>query len=204
MIRLYDTEPSGSCHKVRLLLSLLGLDHELVPVDFHGGEHRTPAFRKINPFGEIPVLVDGAITLRDSQSILVYLARRYGDESWLPLQPEAMARVMQWLSVAGNEIQNGPNPARRAVVFGRKFDLAAAQKASHRLLTVMDAHLRDRDWLAADHPTIADIACYPYLAVVPEGSVDLTPYPNVRAWIDQIESLPNAVPMPRQPAPTPD
>ena len=68
----------------------------------------------------------------------------------------------------------------------------------------MDAHLQDRDWLAADHPTIADIACYPYLAVVPEGDVDLTPYPNVRAWIERIESLPDAVPMPRQSDPKPD
>ena len=200
MIRLYDTPPSGSCHKVRLLLSMLDLEHEIVPVDFEGGEHRSAAFLEINPFGEIPVLVDGDIVLRDSQAILVYLARRYGMGNWLPLEPETMARVMQWLCVAANEIQNGPNPARRAIVFGRAFDVAAAQAIARRLLTIMDTHLEDREWLETGRPTIADLACYPYIALAPEGRIPLEPYPAVRAWIKRLEGLPGYVPMPGLPA----
>ncbi len=195
MIRLYDTPPSGNCHKVRLLLSLLGLDHELAPVDFNGGEHKSPGFLKINPMGEIPVMEDGDLVLRDSQTILVYLARRYGDEQWLPLHPVEMARVMEWLSIASNEIQHGPNPARRALAFGRDFDVPAAQATAHRLLKYMDAHLTGREWLGADHPTIADVACYPYLKIAPEGEIDLTPYGAVLAWFERVEGLPGFVPM---------
>ncbi len=179
---------------------MLEVEHEIVPVDFNGGEHKTPEFLKINPFGEIPVLVDGDIVLRDSQAILVYLARRYGDDGWLPVDPEPSARVVQWLSIAANEIQNGPNPARRAIAFGRDFDVPAAQEIAHRLLKFMDLHLRDREWLATGRPTIADLACYPYLALAPEGDISLAAYPAVRTWIGRVETLPGYVPMPGLPA----
>ena len=167
----------------------------MVTVDFNEGEHKSAEFLRINPLGEIPVLTDGDITLRDSQAILVYLARRYGDERWLPTDPEPMARVMQWLSIAANEIQHGPNPARRAIAFNRDFDVAAAQETAHRLLGFMDNHLAVREWLETDHPTIADVACYPYIAVAPEGDIRLDPYPAVLAWIGRFEALPGYIPM---------
>ena len=177
------------------MLSMLGLEHEIMPVDFNGGEHKSAEFLETNPLGEIPVLVDGDVTLRNSQAILVYLARRYGDGAWLPTEPAQMARVMQWLSIAANEIQHGPNPARRAIVFGRDFNLAAAHETPHRLLRFMDDHLATREWLELDPPTIADVACYPYVAVAPEGEIALDPYPAVLSWVERFESLPGYVSM---------
>ena len=88
-MKLYDLELSGNCYKVRLLLALLGQDHELAPVDVLGGEQKSAAHLARNPFGEIPVLEDGEVVLRDSQAILVYLAREYGGETWLPTAPRA-------------------------------------------------------------------------------------------------------------------
>ena len=77
MIQLYDYVLSGSCYKVRLFLSIIGKEYEERPVDYYpGGEHRTPAFLELNPLGQIPVLTDGAVTLRDAQAILVYLAEK--------------------------------------------------------------------------------------------------------------------------------
>ncbi|WP_119273603.1 glutathione S-transferase family protein [Taklimakanibacter deserti] len=196
MIRLHDVEVSGNAYKVRLLLSLLGLKHQIVPIDFAGGQHKSTAFLKLNPLGEIPVLEDGDVVLRDSQAILLYLARKYGSEKWLPTEPVALARVGQWLSTAANEIQNGASAARAYVKFGYKLDIDKARDLSNRVLGIMDEHLSQRDWLEMGHPTVADIACYPYLGLVPEGGVALDRYKSVMRWMDRIKDLPNYVPMP--------
>lgn len=71
-MRLYDFELSGNCYKVRLLLGMLGLKYERVPVDSSKGETQTPAFKTLNPRGQIPVLEDGEVRLWDSLAILVY------------------------------------------------------------------------------------------------------------------------------------
>jgi glutathione S-transferase len=74
-LKLYDLEPSGNCYKIRLYCALLGLPLEVVPIDFMGGAHKKSPLIGLNPFGEIPILEDGDVCLRDSQAILVYLAR---------------------------------------------------------------------------------------------------------------------------------
>src|SRR4029450_13060258 len=77
-LKLHDLELSGNCYKVRLLCALLGQHVDIVPVDFLSGAHKKSPLIEKNPFGEIPIFEDGGITLRDSQAILVYLARKYG------------------------------------------------------------------------------------------------------------------------------
>ena len=91
MITLYGGSVSGNAYKARLLLSLLGLDFEEINVNLMAGENRTGAFLALNPRGQIPVLVDGEVTIWDSQAILVYLARRYG-VAWLPVEPRRHGR----------------------------------------------------------------------------------------------------------------
>lgn len=88
MLKLYTHELSGNCYKVRLLLSLLGLEYEMIPVDLGKDEHKTPEFLKLNSFGQVPVIIDDNAIVSDSQGILVYLARRYGAENWLPISAE--------------------------------------------------------------------------------------------------------------------
>ena len=199
-MKLYDLDLSGNSYKCRLLLSMLGVDHDTVRVDMAKGEHRSPEYLAINPFGQIPTLVDGDNVLRDSQAILVYIARKQGAEDWLPLDAAEMAQVVSWLAFAENEIHHGPTVARA----GNKFevpgiDVPTAQKRAARALKLMDAHLDGRDWLALDRPTIADLACYPYTALAPEGGIDLPPYGHVLDWIRRIEALDGYVPMPGLP-----
>ncbi|HML91848.1 glutathione S-transferase [Methyloceanibacter sp.] len=194
--KLHDLELSGNCYKVRLFSALLGLDIEIVPVDFMGGAHKTPAFLEKNPFGEIPVLEDGDLVLRDSQAILVYLARKYGGETWLPTDPAGMAEVMTWLMAAENEIARGPNDARLHDKFGFPIDVEKARENSARILGLMEARLSKNDWLALDRPTVADIACMPYVGLSHEGGVSLDPYPAIRAWIARVKALPGFVSMP--------
>lgn len=196
MIKLFDYELSGNCYKVRLMLLLLGLEHEIVPVNFMEGEHKSPSFLKLNPLGQVPVLIDGDLVIHDSQAILVYLARRYSGEKWLPIEAESMGQVMQWLSIAANEIQHGPATARLHFVFNLKTDLELAQKRADVILKFLDKHLQKQNWLELNRPTIADVACYPYVGLAPEGGISLKAYPNVVAWIDRIKKLEGYVSMP--------
>ena len=118
----------------------------------------------MNPRGQVPTLVDGEVTIWDSQAILAYLARRYGKD-WLPVEPVALAEVMQWLAVAENELLFGLAHARAAKVFGRDYDLAACQAYGRAGLKVLEQRLAGQAWLAAGRPTIADVACMPYVAL---------------------------------------
>ena len=198
MPRLYDLELSGNCYKVRLLCALLDVPVEIVPVDFMAGEHKRSPLIDKNPFGEIPVFEDEDVTLRDSQAILIYIARKWGGEVWLPTDAPSMAKVAEWLFAAENEIARGPNDARLHDKFGYALDLKLAREKAHRILSLMDAHLAKSQWLALDRPTIADIACMPYVAISHQGGVPLTPYPAVRAWVERVKALPGFVPMPGQ------
>jgi glutathione S-transferase len=195
-MKLYDLELSGNCYKVRLFAALAQIPIERAPVDFLGGEHQRPPFLELNPWGEIPVLVDGEVVVRDSQAILVYLASRYAGEAWLPRDPAGLAEVVHWLSRAANEVQHGPNAARLVDKFGYRLDKAEALRRSGRFLALLDGHLVRRSWLAFERPTIADCAVFPYVALAREGGVTLEPYPNVRRWIERVKGLPRFVSMP--------
>lgn len=197
-MKLYDLELSGNCYKVRLLAALLGVGLDLHAVDLVGEEHKSPSFLALNPFGEIPVLVDGDLVLRDSQAITVYLARRFGGDQWLPTNPQELALVMQWISTAANDVARGPNDARLHDLFGYKLDVDKARTHARNLLGVLDAHLAQRAWLELDRPTVADITVYPYVSLAEQGGVTLAPYAAVQAWMKRIQSLPGYIPMPGQ------
>jgi glutathione S-transferase len=195
-MKLYDLELSGNCYKVRLLAALAGIPLDIQPVDFLGGEHKRPPLTHLNPWGEIPVLVDGEVVLRDSHAILVYLAGRYAGEAWLPKDPVGLAEVAQWLSTSANEVQNGPGAARVVDKFGYPLDKAVTLARAARVLPLIDSHLDGHDWLALGRPTIADCAVFPYVALAPEGGISLEPYAHIQAWIGRIKALPRFIPMP--------
>ena len=199
-IRLHGVPLSGHTHKVELFLRLLGLDFEYVNAPRE--TWATDAFAKLNPLRQIPVLEDADLVLADSNAILVYLARRYDPTGpWLPEAPAAAAEVQRWLSVSAGEVKYGPANARIIKLLGGPGDLPAAQAIARRLLDVMNQRLTAHDWLAGPAMTLADIACYPYIACSPEGGLDLADYPAVEAWIARIEAQPGVTPMPRVPVP---
>ena len=200
-IRLYRYALSGHAHRVQLMLSLLQLPCELIDVDLAAGEHKTPAFLALNPFGQVPVVEDGAFTLADSNAILVYLASTYDERRrWWPADGCAQATVQRWLSVAAGPLASGPAAARVANVFQRPQNPQAAVIA-RQLFGVMEGYLSGQAWLAADHTTIADIAIYTYTAHAPEGGISLEPWPQLRAWLQRVEALPGFVGMQRSALP---
>lgn len=196
-LTLYGLRLSGHSHRVELFLSLLGL-----PYRFEAALPPTPDLLRLNPLRQVPVLTDGDTVIPDSNAILVYLAARYAPAGeWMPADPLGAAAVQRWLSIAAGEVRYGPALARLMVVFGAVADRDTVHAAAARILGFMEAHLAGRDFLAAERPTLADIACYSYVAHAPEGGVSLAPYPAIRAWIGRIEALPGFLPMPASPIP---
>ena len=195
-MKLYDLELSGNSYRARLLLSLLGIRYDLVPVNLMKGEHRQPWFLALNPRGQVPTLDDDGTVVWDSMAILVYLARKYGGEKWLPLDPAGMAEVVQWLAVMENETLYGLGKARLICKFKMPGNLEDAQALGRKGLDVMERRLAAHAWLALDRVTIADIGCFPYVALAPEGEIPLDAYPNVGAWIARVKALPGFVAMP--------
>lgn len=195
-LTLYSYPISGNCYKVRLLLEMLHLPYTEVNVDLLAGYNLKPEFKQLNPRSQVPVLSDGEVTLWDSLAILVYLARRYGSDQWLPTDPVAEAQVMQWLAVSENELLYGLARSRAIVKLGRPFVLETCQAEGKAGLSVLEQHLAQRSWLVTEQPTIADLACYPYVVLAPEGNIDLAPYPAVQAWLKRVESLAGWLPMP--------
>lgn len=194
-IRLYHHRLSGHSHRVELFLSLLNLPFDRTEVDLLAGAHKQPAFLQINPFGQVPAIDDSGIIVADSNAILVYLATKYADSSWLPNDPIEAASVQQWLSIAAGQIAYGPATARRIAIFRSKLDAEPARVIAHTLFKRMDAHLESRSFLVNQQPTIADVACYSYIAHAPEGDISLQSYPHLRSWLTRIEQLPGFVPM---------
>lgn len=202
MIKLYNDELSGNCYKLRLFMGLIGLPYTRVPVNFHPGrEHKGDAFLRINPLGQLPAIDDEGYVLRDAQAILVYLASQYdGSGRWLPTDPKARGRVALWLAVA-EDITRTASAARLHDAFGYPFDVVACRNAAHKLFAHIEDHLADGEiedhaWLTGNAPTIADIACFPYIALAPEGGIALGRYPALRRWIARVKALPHFIGMP--------
>ncbi|MDW5498846.1 glutathione S-transferase [Pseudomonas lundensis] len=200
-LKLYGTPLSGHVHRVELLLRMLELSYEFIeaPAEVRQSE----SFRRLNPVGQIPVLVDGELALADSNAILVYLVKGYAANShWLPEDPVAAAQVQAWLSKAAGEVRYGPASGRLIAQFGVPENDQTAQAISARFLPQMEQHLSDRQFLATEQATIGDLACYSYVAVAPEGGISLAPYPAIQAWMARITALPGFFAMPALPYPT--
>ncbi|SIO69251.1 glutathione S-transferase [Burkholderia sp. GAS332] len=195
-IRLHTTLLSGHGHRVKLFLTILDLPFEVIELDMRAGDNRRPEYLKLNPFGQVPTIEDGDTVLFDSNAILVYLAKRYGDASWLPEDALGAAAVQRWLSLAAGQIAYGPCAARLVTVFGAPLHLDTAQNIALKLFEVLDAELANKDFAAGDRVSIADIAAHTYIAHAPEGGISLEPYPNIRAWLRRVEALPRFIAMP--------
>ena len=199
-ISLFRNPKSGHCHRVELMLSLLAVPYQTIDLDMVNGAHKSPDYLRLSPLGQVPAINDDGVTLSDSNAIITYLVEQYGDASeWRGHTALERADVQRWLSIAAGEIASGPCAARLVTVFGASLDHDAAKGVAQRLFEMMEQHLVGRDWLAADRPTLADIAGYSYIAHAPEGGVSLSPYPNIRRWLASIEALPGFIGMARSP-----
>jgi len=203
MMKLYDLNRSGNCYKIRLFLSLLGIECIKIPVNIMTGEHKTDEFLSLNPNGLLPVLTDNVTTLYDSSAILVYLAKRYDRDNWLPDDAIVLSNVIRWLTFEQNENRYGLARARAKKMniptdFAKSGTLEECHALSAIALKILDNQLEQTKWLATqENPTVCDIACYPYTAMCEESGVSLKPYKAVNKWLKNVEGLDGYIPLPQ-------
>lgn len=179
---------SGNCLKVKYTADLLGLPYRWRDVDIMQGGSRTSAFLRINPRGQVPaVTFDDGRTLAQSNAIVRYLAH---GSALLPDDPFAQAKVDEWLFWEQYSHEPYIAVCRFALVYQakqRNEREAWRVERGEAALDVMNAHLADRDWLAGDNFSVADIALFAYTHLAPEGGFDLGTRPAVGAWIARCE-----------------
>ena len=199
MHTLYSMQRSGNSYKVRLALALLGIPYRLVEVDILKGESRTPEFLAKNPNGQVPLLeVAPGRYLAESNAILWHL----GSKS--PLRPDDRidrARALQWMFFEQHSIEPNLGAAYfwlALVKGGRELQQHALEdwmEEGNRALGVMENHLKQHRYFAADRYTVADIALYAYTHLAHECDFDLTSFPCIRAWLDRVAGEPGHVAM---------
>lgn len=205
-LKLYSYQESGNSYKVRLLIALLNLEVEVQELDYFNDEQHSEAYLKINPKGEVPALVDGDIVLTDSAAILVYLSGKYGPSNlWWSDDIVEQAKIVDWLAFAASWVQYGVFTARAILSFKGPYNGLGLNSTEHTLaeakirgiqsLQILDGVLKQREWLANDRPTVADIAVFVYVALAPMGDISLEPYVHVRDWISRIRVLPGFIPI---------
>lgn len=196
-ITLYGSKISGNCWKPAALMQLRGMAYDWVDVDLMKGESRTPEFLAKNPNGRTPLLeVDGRF-LAESNAMLCYLAE--GSE-WLPKEPWARAKVMEWLFFEQYSHEPYVATVRWWVRYLHKQDewagrIAEAMDKGYAALAVMEQQLAQTLFLVGDSPTIADLALFAYTDVADEGGYDLAPYPALRTWLARLHALPGFLPL---------
>jgi len=202
MITLYGFQLSGNCYKIRLFLSLLGLHYENITIDVKSSENKTPEFLALNPNGLLPVLIDNDVVIYDSAAILTYLAKTNADGVWIPKDNLGLANVVRWLAFEQSEGRYGLARARAKVKqlpspLAELGSLQESQTIARDALAILEEGLKNSNWLVSnEHPTIADIACYPYTAMCSEGDISLQEFTSIQRWIADIENLPGYIPLP--------
>jgi len=190
-MRLHDFTGSGNGHKVRLLLSNLGQEYELIEHNILNGETHTADFLARNPGGKIPVLeTDDGKHLPESNAILWYLAE---DTAFLPKDAWGRAQALRWMFFEQYSHEPYIAVARFWLHFvdmtpEQKIQLSEKQDRGNQALEIMEQHLAAHDWFAGDNYSIADIALYGYTHVAGEGGFDLGKYPSIKSWLLRIES----------------
>lgn len=196
--RVYGDIHSGNCYKIKLLMHLLGIEHEWIHVDIMQGESRTPEFLAMNPNGKVPVvcLPDGRC-LFESNAILNYLAE---GTDYLPADRYERAQVLQWQFFEQYSHEPFIATSRYIIRYlGRPPEqeqrLQEKSAPGYRALDVMERHLSSRPFFVADRYTIADIALYAYTHVAHEGGFDLSNFTAVNDWLDRVAAQPGYVGM---------
>jgi len=191
MIKLYDHPLSGNCYKVRLLLSHLGIEYNRVNVDIFKGEHKTDLFTEINPNQKIPVLDDDGFIMWESNAILLYLAKKYSPNAYISDDPQKYGLITQWLIFGKTSVDPNLAISRYYLKFLQEGqykieDLKKLEKQGENILYIIEKQLYQNQFLAGDY-SIADMACYPYVKLSPEGGISLSKYSNINSWISRIE-----------------
>lgn len=159
-MKLYEFGPTRSI-RARWILQELAIDFEAASVDLPARAHRTPEFLELNPAGKIPVLVDGDLILSESVAIVLYLAEKYRDRGFIPLDPQLRADMYRWILFAVTELEQPLwRIAKHTTIFPEQeripADVALARREFLPMAAVLENHMKGRDYVVGDRLTAAD------------------------------------------------
>ncbi|MGR3343232.1 MAG: glutathione S-transferase family protein [Paracoccaceae bacterium] len=192
-IKLHCFGESGNSYKAALTLELSGLEWQPVFVDFFHGAARTAEFRELNPMGELPVMIDGDITLSQSGVIQDYISSKSGK---LGARSAAERReILRWMFWDNHKLSSQAGTLRFLMNFlpeeKRSPEVIAwlqgRMKAAYK---VLDAAIAQRSWLVGDTLTVADLACCGYLFYPEPFGFERADWPNIDAWLTRISETP--------------
>ncbi len=195
---LYNSQISGNCYKVRLLLAHLGIPFERQEVDVIDRSSRPQLLGGKNPALRVPTLVlDDGRPLAESNAIVWYFGEGTG---FVPDDRYGRAQVLQWMFFEQYEHEPAIAVVRFLVTYSKTADqatelVAQRTRQGYRALDAMEGHLDGRHWLVGDAITLADISLYAYTHVAEEGDFSLEAYPAIRAWLDRVAAEPGHVPI---------
>ncbi|MGY6534484.1 MAG: glutathione S-transferase family protein [Pararhodobacter sp.] len=187
---LYCFGESGNAYKAALTMAICGYDWQPRFVDFFGGEHRTPAFRTLNPMNEVPVMVEGDLVLTQSGVIQDHVARKSGK-----MAGTDNPAVLRWLLWDNHKLSSQAGMTRFLMNFlpEEKRPAEVIRFMQGRLkpaYAILDAHLNGRDWIVGEAPSIADCACAGYLYYPEPFGFDRADWPHIDAWLTRLSARP--------------
>ncbi|MAZ18585.1 MAG: glutathione S-transferase [Ahrensia sp.] len=191
---LHCFSESGNSYKVALMLQLCGADWQPQRVAFFSGETRGSAYRDLNEMGEAPVLIDHTrrpdLVLSQSGAILYHLGEHFG--KYMPESEEEKREALRWILWDNHKLTSYSATYRFLRIFAGKGDTPEAEFFHARARSawrVLDAHLADRDWIAADRPTIADFSLCGYLFWPAQIGLSFDTHTNIPRWLDRLRAL---------------
>ena len=196
MLKIFHAPLSSASNRVRFCAEAIGLEYEAIAVDLHLGEQRSESYLAINPFGKVPAIDDDGFYLFESNAIMKYLCRKHGSQLY-PRDRDGQALVDQWCDFAVSLL----GPAYGRVVFNRllapatgarvdEASLADGLRFIRRYLPVIDEHLAHNAYFARPSLTVADIAVLATLDPSEACDVELSAYPALQKWREQLRSAP--------------
>jgi glutathione S-transferase len=194
---LYDSAVSGNCYKVRLLLTMQGIEFERREVDVVERSGRLELLGGLNPALRVPTLVlDDGEPLAESNAILCYLAE---GTPLLGTDRLERARVLQWLFFEQYSHEPYIAVVRFWVCFAAdppgEAEIDERRRGGYAALDAMERHLAERSFLVAERFTVADIALYAYTHVAHEAGFEMERYPAIAAWLGRVAAQPGHIPI---------
>jgi glutathione S-transferase len=179
-MKLYSFSPTPNNRKVEAFIKHYELDVEIYSMPFKTKEHKTDAYRQMNPMGKAPLLEDGDFYLWESNAILCYLATLFPETNALPTDPKGRADCDRWLYWQAFHLIN------MVIAVRDKTDKWEDDLALN--MGTLNRQLEGKDYVRGDLG-ICDFAIAPYLLGRHGQSIDYTDFPNVRAWLDRTNEL---------------
>jgi len=194
-IKLYDFLSSPNCQRVKVVLAEKKLPYEIVPVDLRKKEQKKPDFLKLNPYGKVPVIIDGTTVLYESCIINEYLDEKYPDISLMPRDPAKKAKIRILTDYGMNHL-DGPYQRLRQERMKEEKErnqetIENATKELKSLLQRFEREIGEQPYLAGDF-SLLDADLIPrFLRMEGFGVLPDTSLPRLGSWLQRMKQRPS-------------